>query len=238
MTQQRFHACVDVAEHAIPTSVHILVHGCHFFDQYCPEDEFDGVIDVCDSLSGFVAENEEFCSGFEREGRFGIGIPLPHNLNPLAAIVDVTGVVVEFTFDELNFCSAQFHVTLEEGLVAGLLGLGAPLVGIGVSFLLGASFVLKYLRKNKQPLNLDVEGTNEEEQKTIPKGVKTTPTIAPIGRGGYDDDAEAVTSTSYKRMLDFSSPNGISHTNQMELVRQAHFERLRKTRDSRRAALE
>lgn len=218
--------------------MHILVHGCHYFDQYCPEDEFNGFIGICDAVADIPLENEEFCSGFEREGRFAVGIPFPDNLNPFAAVADVESVVVEFTFDELNFCKANFAVTLEEGLVAGLLGLGAPLVGVGVSFLLGASLVMKFLKRDqKQPLSLQVaEGSDEEQEpKTIPKGVKTTPVIAAIGTGGNEDDD---TRATYKRMLDFRSPNGmISHAGQMELVRQAHFERLRKTRDSRRANL-
>lgn len=50
------------------------------------------------------------------------------------------------------------------------------------------------------------------------------------------NDDESVTSTSYLRMLDFS-PEGLHHSDRMEQVRQAHFERLRRTRESRRARL-
>lgn len=47
-------------------------------------------------------------------------------------------------------------------------------------------------------------------------------------------DDESVTTTAYSRMLDFS-PEGLDHADEIEQARQAHFERLRKIRKSRRA---
>lgn len=46
-----------------------------------------------------------------------------------------------------------------------------------------------------------------------------------------DDDDNSVSTHAYKQMLDFT-PNGLSHHDEMEKVRQAHFERLRKARAS------
>ena len=48
-----------------------------------------------------------------------------------------------------------------------------------------------------------------------------------------NNDDDSVTTHAYQQMLDFS-PQGLSHVDQMEQVRQAHFERLRRTRNSRR----
>ena len=48
---------------------------------------------------------------------------------------------------------------------------------------------------------------------------------------GDADEVDSVSTHAYKQMLDFS-PNGLSHRDEMEKVRQAHFERLRKARES------
>ncbi|CAB9497519.1 expressed unknown protein [Seminavis robusta] len=118
-----------------------------------------------------------------------------------------------------------------------------------------AAALFYYLRQTKQGLeyfnrnftclgkiNLQVEEERAEEEaraavasQTKKKIISKTTPVTVKSSTSTADDEESVTSTAYLRMLDFS-PKGLAHTERMEQVRQAHFERLRKIRDSRRAA--
>jgi hypothetical protein len=144
------HHCFEVAtEVTFPTFVHIVIHGCEGpFAQYCPRDQLDDVIEVCDFLADFVTE-EGFCSRDDRENRFALGVPFPNTLIPLGPF-SPKEVIVTSTFDDENYCSAKFSVRLEETPLSWLLGFGAPLVGIGVSYILFTSYIMAYFQKERR----------------------------------------------------------------------------------------
>ena len=149
-----FHFDTVVTETNLPTSVHVLIHGCHLFGGMCPEDEFDGYVRVCDSLADPLAEDDGFCSGAADDNRFSLGIPLPSITGLLQTgplLPEPEAMTVSMTLDGTNFCEAQFSVTLEEEhLLTGLLALGAPLASIGVSALIGIGAIMAFMRNKKQ----------------------------------------------------------------------------------------
>jgi hypothetical protein len=145
----------DAVEHNFPSFVHVLVHGCHYFDQFCPEDVFDGFIEICDGAAGVVLDDEDnFCSAAHKESRFTLGIPLPHLLGP-SSPVKVEEVSVSMTIDDVHYCEANFEVTLEEGQTTGLLAAGAPLVGVGVSFFIGVAAITAMVQRHRREINAD-----------------------------------------------------------------------------------
>ena len=136
-----------------PTAVHIAIHGCQGpLAQYCDQGLLDDVIDVCDSLSNIVTQEDGFCSRDHRENRFGLGIPFPHTLIPIGPF-SPKEVIVTMTFDDMNYCEAKFSVRLEPSPLASLLGFGAPFLGIGVSFVLFTSYVMGYFQKDRRTVD-------------------------------------------------------------------------------------
>ena len=97
------------------------------------------------------------------------------------------------------------------------------------------SMIISKNNSNKQQLLEDASSIIQNNIKNSNNNNQQHPKVQYVQQEEYGDD-ESVTTTSYMRMLDFS-PSGLSHADRMEQVRQAHFERLRMTRESRRARL-
>lgn len=111
-----------------------------------------------------------------------------------------------------------------------------------VALVLGAYYYVQKKQKgNTGKINLIVEESKAADDTVKGVAPATTAITTKVGAqkkktrkaSEVSTDDESVTSTAYLRMLDFS-PEGLSHRDQMEQVREAHFDRLRKTRDSRR----
>jgi hypothetical protein len=189
-------ATAFVADVTFPTLVHLVIHGCEGpLAQYCPGDELDDVIEVCDFLADFVTE-DGFCSRDHRENRFGVGLPYPSNLIPLGPLAPKE-VIVTSTFDDANYCHAKFSVRLEESPFSWLLGLGAPLVGVGVSYLLFTSYIMAYFQKERRAV---VDGGIINE-KIFPSFETTEDSIFPnfeLMADSHDDGSIALGHQTFK----------------------------------------
>jgi hypothetical protein len=158
----------------------------------------------------------------------------------------------DFAFEGLSFqiyvtldkdlkCHGQFRTHIYYGNERWML-----LVSVSSMALVFGSyyFVQKKRETNNGKRNLAVEetkaaavkggdGTPPAEKAAITKNGDRGKTKANQLHDCPDD--ESVTSTAYLQMLDFS-PEGLSHRDKMEKVREAHFERLRQIRTWRQAS--
>ncbi|CAB9508085.1 expressed unknown protein [Seminavis robusta] len=150
----------DKDEETSPSFVHTIIHGCHNLDRRCTQTEFDGLIELCETLvPGQAADGDTFCS---RRNRFGLTLP-QFLYKPLRTSLndDESSVLVSTTIDGGHFCRANYTITTEDEESAMILEYTSAIV-LGVAFMLGVAMIIALLHQNKKELR-DREYDRERE---------------------------------------------------------------------------
>jgi hypothetical protein len=226
------------AADAFETVVDVDIKACEFGSLVCAPNFIEAEINFCYDLNVLDFDGYQVCNNAGNY-TFEKSYILPGNHSWYE----------DFAFEGLKFNMVAIFegdLTCQATFVARVYYTYEAWMSWAVGSLALVTGIFYYVRSKQQEQNTPKINMSAEEAKTadvnvqktkvvktMPKGVKTTPMIHSIRSGAVDDD-ESVTTTAYKRWLDVS-PGLLSHTDRMEQVREAHFERLRKTRDSRRS---